>query len=75
MEKMLSPGTRVRLLTGPMGAVIWNQPYHFIDETFQAGYETDVSDVKCDTPGWIYLNTERDEVVIPVDARAVEVIA
>lgn len=71
-EVELSPGTRVRLIKGPMGAVIFDQPHRFVDQTFSAGYETDVSDVPCATEGWVYLNTEDDRVVIPVHPSSVE---
>lgn len=73
--KLPEPGTRVRTLIGPLGAVVWDRPHTFIDETFAAGYETDVSDVPCGVAGWVYLNTERDEVVIPISVGALEVIA
>lgn len=74
MTSDLEPGTRVRLLSGPMGAVVFDRQTRFVEETFPAGYETDVSDVPHSEPGWIYLNTERDEVIIPVAVGMVEAV-
>lgn len=68
----LQPGDKVRLIVGPMRAVYFEAPWQFVDQTFDKGYETDVSDVPCSTPGWVCLNTEDDHVVIPVHPCAVE---
>jgi len=71
----LSPGTKVRLLTGPIGTVHYLTPTRFTDVTLDAGYETDVADVPHTEPGWVYLNTDADEIIAPISEDFVEVVA